>query len=331
MIRSPLVITAAIVCTTAGCDSGIGQDAGVHEEHRRAETPTAEVRIGQMDGRVEYLFDQIHGVALIGNNLIVTDRSGTIRRFDSAGGWIGTTGRRGKGPGEYHTPFIVGVHGDGGLQIYDSELRRLTTMTGTGGVLDSRVVEASGSPVGSGGGTMWLESLGILRSGAWAATYAAIDLDTGKVTSTVHIDLPSAKVTENAGMVLIEPQEPWRRPIALACGPSLCLVLPPADTIWRFTSRGERSFAGRLPKSTKVGPQHRPSLVSDEQGRLWASLLAGGSVMELAPVDSLVGTGYFTVPVDFKPHLVQNGRVAGVETDLLGVEAVAVYPMSKRD
>lgn len=81
MVRSPLVIALASVCATAGCGNGAGQAASAYDENRYTGAPAAEIRIGQGDGPAEYLFDQVHGVALYVRSLVVTDRSGTIRSF----------------------------------------------------------------------------------------------------------------------------------------------------------------------------------------------------------------------------------------------------------
>lgn len=108
------------------------------------------VRIGLVDGPDEYLFDQVLDVSVTtAGEMVVTDRSGRIRVFDAAGNFQRVLGRKGRGPGEYLEPFVVEILGESGLRIYDRQLRKLSIHSPDGAHISSRVVNASGTPVGA--------------------------------------------------------------------------------------------------------------------------------------------------------------------------------------
>jgi len=99
---------------------------GESEGWRVSETPV--VRIGAMDGAPELLFSRVASLVLGTNgDIIVADGgSGQIRTFDSNGGFRGSYGSPGEGPGEFMSLSWVGECLGGHLWAYDVRLGRVT-------------------------------------------------------------------------------------------------------------------------------------------------------------------------------------------------------------
>jgi hypothetical protein len=98
--------------------------------------------IGELDGAEPYLFGEVAGVALLaGGGFAVADaQSGDIRFFSDAGEFTGRIGRFGDGPGEFQSFGWMAECG-GSLVAYDWILRRVTTLSLDGEVVDTRPFE----------------------------------------------------------------------------------------------------------------------------------------------------------------------------------------------
>ena len=96
---------------------------------------TLELRIGQEDGAPEQMLYNVYAVTLDpgGNHYIGMEAE--IRVFDSAGRYVRTIGRRGKGPGEFGMPpFPIWFSGDS-IMAMDRNLMRTTAFNAQGKVL----------------------------------------------------------------------------------------------------------------------------------------------------------------------------------------------------
>jgi hypothetical protein len=116
------------------------------------------VRIGQQEGAAQYLLYQIRGVRSLSDGSVLVLNAGTheIRRFDSTGQWLSTSGGQGRGPGELQFPvmlratvgdssFVLDI-GQPGLHVVDPAGRLVRTratptsyLSGFVGLLDSTI------------------------------------------------------------------------------------------------------------------------------------------------------------------------------------------------
>lgn len=101
-----------------------------------------ELRIGGIDGALEYTFGSVSAVAPAPDgSLYVADRQGpVVRKYDSEGTHLLDVGRAGQGPGEFSSVDGLGVLGDGRLMIYDGRNARLSWFDGNGEFLESTQV-----------------------------------------------------------------------------------------------------------------------------------------------------------------------------------------------
>ena len=107
-------------------------------------TLVPELRIGMRDGPSQYVFGRIEQVAVgPDGGIYVFDASVPIlRRYDSAGRFIGTLGRGGAGPGEYRDASGLGVTRAGTVLLYDVGNTRIDRYGPTGEPLSAWPVGA---------------------------------------------------------------------------------------------------------------------------------------------------------------------------------------------
>ncbi len=102
-----------------------------------------EVRIGALDGPEEVTFGSIAQVAVgdDGSMHVFDGQAVVIRKFDSAGKFVRTIGRRGQGPGELGMPLGAHFLSDGRLAVYDGRNSRITTYSPEGEPLETWPVQ----------------------------------------------------------------------------------------------------------------------------------------------------------------------------------------------
>ena len=74
-------------------------------------TLVPEVAVGELDGPEEYLFGSVRAITVDDDhNLYILDgQASHVRVYDSAGAYVATLGREGKGPGEFEVPIGIAV------------------------------------------------------------------------------------------------------------------------------------------------------------------------------------------------------------------------------
>ncbi|MEN8208069.1 MAG: hypothetical protein ABFR50_02345 [Candidatus Fermentibacteria bacterium] len=117
---------AALLATVMGFTGcGGGEDTAVIEEIESSGTAhlelTAGISIGVELGDTNYVFGQIVEALLTENgDVLVLDLSSmNVRKFSSAGEFIGSAGRQGTGPGEFQRPMGMAVLGNNNFIISD--------------------------------------------------------------------------------------------------------------------------------------------------------------------------------------------------------------------
>lgn len=84
-------------------------------------TLVEELSIGVDAGEPEYMLGTILHVWDTGDRIFAVDRSiPAVRVYDDSGAYLGDVGRAGQGPGEYQTPWSVGVLNDGRILVSDT-------------------------------------------------------------------------------------------------------------------------------------------------------------------------------------------------------------------
>lgn len=93
-----------------------------------------ELSIGQADGAPEYAFGSLGPMAIGPTGaFFLFDFSDTqLRRYDSAGRFLGLVGRAGAGPGEYRQVLGLAMHGDSLLLVFDPGNGRITVFDSAG-------------------------------------------------------------------------------------------------------------------------------------------------------------------------------------------------------
>ena len=88
------------------------------------------VRVGMLDGPIEYLFGDIAGaVRLRDGSLVVADeQSYNVRKFDASGQHVWTSGRQGQGLGEYRGLWLLRGCPGAEVTVFDWSLDRITEL-----------------------------------------------------------------------------------------------------------------------------------------------------------------------------------------------------------
>ena len=104
------------------------------------------VRIGVLDGQMEYIFGNITGaIRLEDGSVVVADESiFEVRMYDGAGRHVWTSGRYGEGPGEYKGLRLLRGCPGAAITVFDWYLDRITELGLDGRVADTRTLAAAG-------------------------------------------------------------------------------------------------------------------------------------------------------------------------------------------
>lgn len=110
------------------------------------------VRIGIVDGPLEYIFGSVTGAVRLedGSIVVADEQSANLRRYDSNGRHLWTSGRSGEGPGEYGGLWLVRGCPGGPITVFDWQKGRITRLDRDGDVVDTRALGAVGvNPYGA--------------------------------------------------------------------------------------------------------------------------------------------------------------------------------------
>lgn len=98
-----------------------------------------EVRIGTLDGDIDYSLGRVGGVvALRDGSIWISDQQlAVIRRYSSDGIFLGQVGREGEGPGEFRRPSSMRLLPDGSVVVWDPGQARVSRFSPDGSLLGS--------------------------------------------------------------------------------------------------------------------------------------------------------------------------------------------------
>ncbi len=104
--------------------------------------PRAVIRSEPLEGETRPPLFRVWGGAVLGDTFIVLLNAGTsqLLRFTTSGVYVGSLGGKGRGPGEYIGPDWLGHGGHDSLFVWDSRLRRITVLDGSGNFIRSTPV-----------------------------------------------------------------------------------------------------------------------------------------------------------------------------------------------
>ena len=112
------------------------------------------VRIGMLDGPLEYIFGDVTGAVRLGDGSIVVadEQSYNVRRYDANGRHLWTSGREGDGPGEYRGLRLLRNCPGATITVFDWVQDRITELDAEGDVVDTRRLNSIGvNPYGEPG------------------------------------------------------------------------------------------------------------------------------------------------------------------------------------
>ncbi len=110
------------------------------------------VRIGLIDGPLEYLFGNVTGAMRLedGSIVVADEQSYEVRRYDGNGRHMWTSGRQGEGPGEYGGLWLLRGCPGAAITVFDWHLDRITELDLDGRVTGTRALNVVGvTPYGA--------------------------------------------------------------------------------------------------------------------------------------------------------------------------------------
>lgn len=104
------------------------------------------VRIGSIDGDLDYIFGNVTGAVRLddGSVVVADEQSYNLRRYDSSGQHMWTSGRAGEGPGEYGGLRLLRGCPGAAITVFDWHLDRITQLDQDGEVTDTRPLAGEG-------------------------------------------------------------------------------------------------------------------------------------------------------------------------------------------
>ncbi|WP_419165386.1 hypothetical protein [Candidatus Palauibacter sp.] len=141
---------AALAVAPIGVAAPIGAQEAVESAAPRAPDLTIAgeplVRIGALDGPLEYIFGEVAGAVRMddGSIVVVDEQSHNVRRYDADGQHLWTSGREGDGPGEYRGLRLLRNCPGAAITVFDWVQDRITQLDLDGNVVDTRALHASG-------------------------------------------------------------------------------------------------------------------------------------------------------------------------------------------
>jgi hypothetical protein len=171
---------AALARTTQGASQrGASADTIVRLAqqplHPGVATLKEELSIGIADGAEEYMLGEIADIALARDGSIyVFDRQvPAIRHYDAQGKFLRSIGRRGQGPGEYHSASGLATLRDGRLLLWDTGNWRINVYAANGDVLTQWTTP---SGMGGGGTAMYSRAIMVDTSGLVITRKTILDI-----------------------------------------------------------------------------------------------------------------------------------------------------------
>ena len=141
--RSGLLVVA-LLASPANGQEVVESPVPRGSDLRLADAPR--LRVGIVDGPLEYIFGSVTGAVRLedGSIVVADEQSANLRRYDANGRHVWTSGRAGEGPGEYTGLRLLRNCPGAPLTVFDWSLDRVTELDVDGNVLDSRSLVAAG-------------------------------------------------------------------------------------------------------------------------------------------------------------------------------------------
>ena len=142
--RHAAFIVTALIAAPASGQEVVESRAPRDPDLRLADEPL--VRIGIVDGPLEYIFGDVTGAVRLEDGSIVAadEQSHNLRRYAADGRHLRTIGRQGDGPGEYQGLRLLRNCPGAAITVFDWALDRITELDPDGNVVDTRALNAAG-------------------------------------------------------------------------------------------------------------------------------------------------------------------------------------------
>ena len=132
------LVLAVLAAAPIGAQEVVESAAPRDPDLTIAEQPL--VRIGMLDGPLEYIFGNVTGAVRLddGSIVVVDEQSHNVRRYDANGRHLWTSGREGDGPGEYRGLRLLRNCPGAAITVFDWVQDRITDLDADGNVVDTR-------------------------------------------------------------------------------------------------------------------------------------------------------------------------------------------------
>lgn len=244
---------------------------------------TAVLSLGEATGPNHVLLVEVNGVRLLSNGAVavVSGSENSIFYFDKHGEMVGRAGRKGVGPGEFRSVYLIGNSGDS-LLIWDAQLDRATLVSPEGKMLrrfslakrDTSVTTRLGfAPAGIfADGSLLLAG----RSGASTGEQSGLRRDTiplRRASALGVIGAPIAKVPGSEAFAVISKsfvsrmERPFgARTVIGAQGSNTLVGTGDIDGLSVYDSTGKLSTLIRIDRPRRLIPDSDIQAIGYQQG-----------------------------------------------------------------
>jgi len=309
-----------------------------------------ELSIGVSEGDTEYIFSRISAVAVDDREKIyVLDyNEAELKVFDRDGKYLKTIGRRGQGPGEFSSPFSMGITAENTIMVHDLMNRRINYFSFEGKFINSFSTADTvmvGCDVDDMGNIISL----VFTSGPGEQILELKRFDSEKKTLATYLT-----ITKTGREALNNPLGPdlhWTRYLEdrLICGYAQTYKLRVFDlegneirTIEhdykpvRISQEEIDALNKMLPAAVDVQvPRYRPAfqgLTADEEGRVFVATWERPQSGKGYLYDVFDRNGAFVtrIELEYPPKIWKNSFLYSIEEDAEGYPVVKKHKVSWR-
>ena len=304
-----------------------------------------DLRIGEAEGPIEYMFSSIQGIDVDGdeNIYVADDEEVNIKVYDKSGKYLSTIGKEGQGPGEIGRPYGVQVIDNREVMIHDGKNRKVHYFSLKGEFLRAKKF-----------GTLWHSDLLSISNVYYAIVWLReppnsrmelmkLDSELKKLDTIGYMSMPDPpapyrlfrpvidfKIMHNGYLLYGYPEEAYELQIIHTDGRVLKKIIKDFNPIPVSEKDKKAAREAMGPDAKLEFETYCPAyfgFVTDDRGwiyvRTWERTEGGEGFFYDVFDDE--GKYFVKIQLDFQPQIWHKGKIYSIEEDDQGFHVIKRY------